>query len=222
MDWKGNRLIIILLLSFISSLLWSQEIEQQEIDSIWWKQKTEELDYSEKELDAKNFVNSNPDLSWINNPIIKYTVLFLILAVLLFLLYKIVGKGLLNLNPEEEEKEYHLLTEDELDHRFYEMDLIKLLEDARLDQNWKGAIRIQFFIVLKHLIDTDQIRWHKDLTNLQIVFQLEEKSARLDLLSLVRSFEKVWYGDHPTSSEGYDEYRKEAEGFIEQRNSQSV
>ena len=140
----------------------------------------------------------------------------------LFLLYKIVGKGLLNLNPEEEEREYHLLSEDELDHRFYEMDLVKLLEEALLEKNWKGAIRIQFFILLKHLIDTEQINWHKDLTNLQIVFQLKDQDERQALLGLVRIFEKSWYGDHPTSSTGFDEYRKGAQEFIDKKKSQTA
>ena len=104
---------------------------------------------------------------------------------------------------EDEHAAVHLLSENDLDDHFYEMDLELLLNKAVSEQNWTMAIRIRFLIVLKKLIDHEQIRWHKDLTNREIAWQIKPLESRNDFFDLVRYFEKVWYGDIRVTSDFY-------------------
>lgn len=192
----------------------AQGIEKQKVDSLWWKQKTEQLKYAEEQLPTGNFQINPRDLpTWVQSPIFKYSILILITIILLFVLYKLFGKGLFVRDLDDERTTAHLLTENDLDDRFYEMDLELLLIKAVSEQNWAMAIRIHFLMVLKKLINQDQISWHKDLTNRQIALQIKPLESRNDFYNLVGYFEKVWYGDIQISSEYYQTISPQFEGY---------
>ena len=214
MDWKGSRSIYSIILLFLFLQVGAQEAEQQDVDSLWWKSKTEQLDYTEDDYAFREIDPINPNTSWINSPLVMYTILFLIVAFLLFTLYKLFGKDLLSSDNSVDVKEYKLLTEEDLEDRFYEMDLDEVLKKA-LDRNdWKMAIRIQFLILLKTLINDGQIKWNKDLTNFQIVYQLKSREGRSDMRAIVRDFELVWYGDKSSSKELYKTFEKKVNALI--------
>ena len=180
----------------------AQNFEKQEVDSLWWKQKTEQLNYTEEKVNPENFDFEMSELpTWFNSPWFKYGILFLITFILLFVLYKLFGKSMFISGLEEDKTATHLLTESDLDDRFYEMDLEVMLKKAVSEQNWAMAIRIHFLMVLKMLIDKNQIRWHKDLTNRQIAWQIKSVENRNRFYELVGLFEKVWYGDAMVNAE---------------------
>jgi hypothetical protein len=184
--------------------LQAQAPEKQEVDSLWWEQKTEQLDYSEEQLNPKNFnYEFNTFPAWVNAPFFKYGVLILITLVLLFVLYKLFGKGMFVNDLEEENIATHLLTESDLDDRFYEMDLDSMLKKSIARNDWAMAIRIRFLLILKLLIDQKQVYWHRDLTNRQIAWQIESLTSRNDFYHLVGYFENVWYGDNPVNADYY-------------------
>ena len=182
----------------------AQDTEKQHVDSLWWKQKTEQLEYAEEPLPTGDF-QFNPSTlpTWFQSPLFKYATLFLIAAILLFVLYKLFGKNLFVRSLEDERAAAHLLTLSHLDDRFYELDLEILLNKAVSEQNWTMAIRLRFLMVLKKLIDQEHISWHKDLTNRQIAWQIRPLKSRNDFFDLVGYFEKVWYGDVQVTSEYY-------------------
>jgi len=184
----------------------AQKVEKQEVDSLWWKQKTEQLDYSEEKLKSKDFDFEMTALpAWLNSPVLKFGILILITFVLLFVLYKLFGKGLFVNDLEEDKSANHLLTESNLDDRFYQMDLDAMLKKSIDKQDWAMAIRIRFLIVLKLMIDQKQIYWHRDLTNRQIAWQIKHKQNRNDFYKLTGFFEQAWYGNVPVSAAYYQE-----------------
>ena len=192
----------------------AQNTEKQQVDSLWWKQKTEQLGYAEEKLPSGDFQFNPRSLpTWFNSPVFKYASLFLITIILLFVLYKLFGKGLFMHDPDDEGVATHLITESDLDDRFYDMDLESLLNKAVSDKNWAMAIRIRFLMVLKKLIDQDQISWHKDLTNRQIAWQIRPLESRNDFFDLVGHFEKVWYGDIQVTSEYYQKISPRFEDY---------
>lgn len=210
MVWKGNSLVVLFLASFMCLNLQAQKLEEQQVDSAWWKNKTEQLDYTEEEWESKNFTVANPSMDWINNAYVKYGILIFIVLILLFILYKIYAKDLFSMNKDDEEKSYQLLSEKDLDDRFLEMDLENLLEKAISKKDWKGAMRIKFLLSIKLLIQLEKIEWHKDLTNLHIVYQLSNTEEGAKLSSLVEEFEKRWYGDQETSEADYQKYDQDS------------
>lgn len=190
-------------MGFFTEIL-AQKIEKQEVDSLWWKKKTEQLDYAEEQLQPKDFnfdIEALP--TWFNAPVFKYGILLLIVLVLLFVLYKLFGKAIFVNDMDDDKSATHLLTESDLDDRFYEMDLDMMLKKSIGREDWAMAIRIRFLMVLKLLIDQKQIYWHKDLTNRQIAWQLKPNKSRKDFYQLVEQFEKVWYGDISISANDY-------------------
>ena len=223
MAWKESKLIFIIFLLFItySINLASQEVKEQSVDSLWWEQKTEQLDYTEDEV-KKESSGEMPDISWIASPFVKYTVLAIIIIGLFVLLYYLFRNDFFNIRDDNNDKEYHLLIEEELDNRFYEMDLAKLLKDAIANSNWKLAIRLRFLMLLSSLIDGERIDWHKDLTNLQIVYQLSEKEERKLFSEIVFEFERMWYGNQIGSKANFIVFDQNASSFIQliKRNSE--
>ncbi len=192
----------------------AQESGKQQVDSLWWKQKTEQLGYAPEQLPTGDFqFNPRAFPTWFQSPIFKYAILILISAILLFVLYKLFGKNLFVSDIDDERSAKHLLSENDLDDRFYEMDLDNLLIKAVSEQNWAMAIRIRFLMVLKKLIDQEQIKWHKDLTNRQIAWQIRPLESRNDFFDLVGYFEKVWYGDMGVTSEYYQKISTRFEDY---------
>jgi len=191
---KIRAIAIYLFLIGFSVNLYSQGVEKQNVDSTWWEQKTKSIDYSEEQIDLEEY-ESRDIPTWFNSSFLKYFALFAISAILLFVLYKLFGKGFLVNDIEENEELSHLLSEEDLDDRFYEMDLESMLSKAISKKEWTLAIRIHFLMVIKSLIESKQIRWHKDLTNRQIALQIKQIERRNDFNDLVNHYEKVWYGD---------------------------
>lgn len=192
----------------------AQNTEKQQVDSLWWKQKTEQLGYAEEQLPTGDFQFDPRALpTWFQSPLFKYAILILITLILLFVLYKLFGKGLFVRDLDDERAATHLLTENDLDDRFYEMDLELMLNKAVSGQNWAMAIRIRFLMVLKKLIDQGQIKWHKDLTNRQIAWQIRPLESRIDFFDLVGDFEKVWYGDIIVTSDYYQKISPRFEDY---------
>jgi hypothetical protein len=193
---KINILLICIFFAGLIADIQSQNVEKQEVDSLWWKQKTGQLDYLEEQLDSKDF---NYEFSamptWFNSPFFKYGILIFITLVLLIVLYKLFGKGMFLNDMETDKTSAHLLTENDLDDRFFEMDLNLMLKNAIAKKNWTMAVRIHYLMVLKMLIDKKHVYWHKDLTNRQLSLQIKPKESRSKFDELVGIFEKVWYGD---------------------------
>lgn len=214
MVWRGSRSLYIILFLFLFLQGSSQDAAKQEVDSLWWKNKTEQLDYTEDEFDRRIYNPRDDDFNWVFGPFTKYVVLFVIIIFLLFILYKLFGKDLLVVDSSTDVKEYKLLSEKDLDDRFYEMELEGLLAKSIEKKEWKMATRIQFLILLKSLIDSRQIKWHKDLTNFQIVYQLKQREDRKEMQNIVIEFEKVWYGDELSSKEVFESFKKRVSALI--------
>ncbi len=205
MEWRGSKgvIVFLLLLAFYPMKSVGQDTQDQSVDSLWWKQKTEQLDYTEDQVEKKNREFDAPDLSWINLPIFKYSILALITIGLLVLLFYLFRNDFFSSDHEDSDKEYSLLFEKNLDDRFYEMNLDLLLKNAINEGQWKLAIRIRFLQLLRSLIDDKRINWHKDLTNLQIVYQLSDQLERKKFSEIVYDFERVWYGDQMGTNEHF-------------------
>ena len=57
----------------------SQNTEKQQVDSLWWKQKTEQLGYAEEQLPSSDF-QFNPGAlpTWFQSPIFKNRLKFIV------------------------------------------------------------------------------------------------------------------------------------------------
>jgi len=203
MAWKEKWIkyvVIVMVLISQSGFLVAQDapIKPQEVDSAWWNNTTKDVSYFEEapeEVKRKFKVDDDSSFDWESLSFLKYLVLFGIAAVLIFVLYRLYGQSMFQFSSSKKSRQLLNLSEEELDERFLELDLVKMLAAAIQQENWKMVVRLRFLQILKTLVDNQTINWHSDLTNRQISYQLKLGDIRTGFNSLVLIYEQAWYSN---------------------------
>ena len=81
------------------------------------------------------------------------------------------------------------------DEDIHESDFEVLLQRAIINKEYRLAIRYYYLSVLKLLSDKKMIEYHKDKTNSEYLFELENKMTRSQFSYLSYVFTYVWYGE---------------------------
>lgn len=201
MDWNVRwiRFLLWILVTFAFQVnVQSQDsIRIHKTDSVWWNEITEDIQYFEEKPEFKKveYSQNSSGFDWSSIEFLKYFVLILIAAVLIYVLYRLYGQSMFEFSSSRKAKQLLNITEEELDERFLELDLTKMLKIAESQKNWKMAIRLRFLQVLKVLVDTESILWHPDLTNRQISYKLQLGAQRTEFNELVHIYELAWYSN---------------------------
>ncbi len=78
-----------------------------------------------------------------------------------------------------------------------ELEIDRLLREARESGNYRLVIRIQYLALLKALNSNGLIKWERDKTNREYVMELFSKEALYhEFRKLTLAYETVWYGEH--------------------------
>lgn len=214
MDWsvKANRAVIIILLLFTAPLAYSADslkTTSNQIDAQWWEQQTKDVEYFSEKPEHKQprtFSPKKDGFNWSQFSFLKYLVLLLIVAILIYVLYRLYGQSAFEFSGTKTTKKLLHLNEEDLEERFLEMDLEKLLKQALTQEKWKMVIRLRFLQILKILVDQEKVRWHSDLTNRQISYQLPPKT-RKGFTYLVSIYEMSWYSNAKVNRAFYDKVK---------------
>lgn len=97
-----------------------------------------------------------------------------------------------NSSKMDTKKLIHENTED-IESNNYE----KLLGIALKDKNYRLATRYYYLFLLKILSQKELITYHKDKTNTEYKFELENKQTRNKFSYLAYIYDYVWYGEFP-------------------------
>lgn len=122
---------------------------------------------------------------------------FLLGGFIVFVIIKLVlGKefNFWNLNKNKKKATKTLIYEEEDIH---EIDLESLIKQAIADTNYRLAIRYYYLATLKVLSNNKLIEYHKEKTNSDYKFELEDLSIREEFSYLSYVFTYVWYGEFP-------------------------
>jgi hypothetical protein len=87
----------------------------------------------------------------------------------------------------------------------HEIDFDKLIQQSAAQQNYRLAVRFWYLKMLKILSDAQLINWQISKTNYDYYYELKQQALRNEFLSLTRTFENSWYGNHNLSTERYQE-----------------
>ena len=87
----------------------------------------------------------------------------------------------------------------EMPENIQELDLVKLLSDAEKNEDWRMALRYQWWKVLRKLVDEGRIKWQPRYTDADYLSQLKEPGLRTTFSELSFLFKWVWYGDAPSA-----------------------
>ena len=83
------------------------------------------------------------------------------------------------------------------DEDIHETDIDGLLQRAIHNKEYRLAIRYYYLSVLKDLSNKKLIDYHKDKTNSEYLFEIEDEVIRSDFSYLSYVYSYVWYGEFP-------------------------
>lgn len=225
MDWSVRWIRFLWIFGLMGIMLSINAQSQDSVrihktDRTWWNEETKGVEYfyERPEMREVKHSTSSPKFDWGSVEFLKYFVLILIAGVLVFVLYRLYGQSMFEFTSSRKAKQLLNITEEELDERFLELDLVKMLKIAESRKNWKMALRLRFLQVLKALVDSESIQWHPDLTNRQISYKLQLGEQRTQFNELVRIYEFAWYSnaevDAPYYSRVKEKFTLYRKGFI--------
>ncbi len=134
--------------------------------------------------------------------IFGYIMLAAVLAALLYAVYGFLKTQRPPKAKTQETVDYaenDIETEEELQN----LDLNKEIRKAEVSQDYRLAIRYHFLLVLKALVNAGQLRFEKNKTNQQYLYDLEEGKKKDAFAACVRYYNFVWFGEHPINEERY-------------------
>ena len=176
----------------------------------------QEEDYDEPEEENKPSESSAP---W-NLSILKwiiYTLAFLIICAILFLIFK-------NTSFKSNPKNRPMASDDHAEvEDIATLDVDNLLEKTQAAGNYKLAVRLYFLGLLKKLNEAGFIIWKKDKTNRDYLMELYAKARYYnEVRKLTLIYEQVWYGDHAIPLELYNRVKAEFTSVNQQINASTA
>jgi len=188
-----------------------QKIKISDIEPVKWpklnipKRKIENID-----IDAPSDVSSTKNYIDIFAKFAKNIFVLLIISIMLWLIYKIVGKLKIN-NLKTNSIDYiewnpNLLKKTEIELK---------LEQAELNENYREAIRIYYLLILKELIKQKLIYWQPEKTNHDYLYELRNTEHYYKFAQCVRIFDLVWYGEYYIAKDNYKSLSKVFKNCIE-------
>ena len=193
-------------------LLWStagaQSDSSMRLNETEWEKVRENTDYTEtyrtpeqKKETPKNNTSSPSENSSDSLSDFKYVFYFLILALIVYLVYRVLKS--VNANPDVELRTTTLESIQEIEEKIHELDLEDLLKQALSQKNYRVALRLRFLIIIKLLSQNGNIDWAKEKTNWEYYHEVKNKLIADQFKTLIRDFELVWYGEHPFTESHY-------------------
>lgn len=133
-------------------------------------------------------------------------VIFIIIKVLLGSDFR-----LWNSNIKSQKLSEKLVYEDEDIH---EVNLNKLLQEAIENKDFRLAIRYYYLSTLKTLSNNQLIDYHKDKTNSEYLFEIENKTMRTNFSYLSYIYSYVWYGEFPVDETNFKVAENKYQSFL--------
>ncbi len=100
--------------------------------------------------------------------------------------------------------------DDDIDKNDYE----KLLSLAQKNRNYRLATRYYYLFLLKELSQNGLITYHKDKTNTDYKFELQNKDIRTEFSYLAYIYDYVWYGEFPIDEIKFNAIEHNYKNFI--------
>lgn len=202
---------------FIATMLFgtlAMAKEKPALDEAEWKRLTEDVNYVEEEIEESSF---NMPKIGLDPTIVKYTFFAIIIGVLIYVLVKYImalqSAGVADANDTRiiEVKDLKEAEENPM-----QADLQKLITKLIAANDFRGAVRAHFLLVLQRLHKANFIEWEKPKTNFDYVFEVRKHNFHQDFIRLTRTFEYVWYGEQPVDATHFAENKNQVEHLLAQ------
>ena len=179
----------------------SEEMYLHDFDERKWKAIVGDINFLEepKEKEKEEEKQSQP---W-SGPLLRLISYTVVIGVILILIYYVlqyisfdekIRRSAIEVNDDQAPVEDIAI-----------LDTSRLLEQAKLDKNYKLAVRLYYLELLKQLNARGAIVWKKDKTNRDYLTELMSANFFFDeIRRLTTSYEAVWYGDHMLGQNSFE------------------
>ena len=100
------------------------------------------------------------------------------------------------------------------DEDLHELNLDQLLKQAIENKNFRLAIRYYYLTSLKGLSSKEIIEYHKDKTNSEYLFEIENTAMRNEFSYLSYVYSYVWYGEFPVDETSFTIAQNKYQSFL--------
>ena len=100
------------------------------------------------------------------------------------------------------------------DEDIHEINLDALLQQAIENKDFRLAIRYYYLSILKGLTNKEIIDYHKDKTNSEYLFEIENKELRTNFSYLSYVYTYVWYGEFPVDENSFKIAQNKYQSFL--------
>ncbi|MFC3561697.1 DUF4129 domain-containing protein [Pedobacter jamesrossensis] len=147
-----------------------------------------------------------------SNPVSKYFFIGLGVAILVYIVIKIIGaENIFSKKSKEITLPYDILNENihEID---YESEIRNLVEQGK----YRLAVRLLYLRTLKKLTDAEIIQWQPEKTNYNYLTEISKPEIKSEFSQLTHQFDYIWYGDFPVDAETFEPINKSFNHFNSQ------
>lgn len=123
----------------------------------------------------------------------KYIFIGLGVALVLFIVVKIIGAEKIFAKKSKET----ILPYDVITENIHEIDYEQELQRLVAERKFRLAVRLLYLRALKKLSDAEIIEWQPDKTNYNYLMEISKPELRNDFSQLTLQFDYIWYGDFP-------------------------
>ena len=200
----------------------ADSIKKTDFSKSEWQKVTKGMDYTEtsekpKPEKKKEYIPEKTGESWFTfNSSVAQTVLIIVAALVLgFVLFRLF-RGSVSNTKVGKEKTYSI---EELEDALHESDLERYLLEAISKKDFRAAVRIYYLMAIKQLSERDWIRWKKDKTNNQYLYEMSARPNFAGFREITRLFEYAWYGEMTVEETQFRVLDPKFREFLQQLNS---
>jgi len=202
----------------------ADSVKKHDFNKADWKEVTKGLTYNEKSEKPKpppkehhaTYDHSENSSSWFQlDSSVGQMILIIVVACLLgFALFKIFSGQVTNTKVGKQ-KTYRI---EEIEDAIHETDLERYLREAIANKEFRIAIRIYYLMAIKALSEREWIKWKKDKTNNQYLFEMSTRPNYSGFRDLTRLFEFAWYGEMTVDEKHFQLLDPKFKEFLKQIN----
>lgn len=215
-------LVLSLFMSFnLGSFLLAGANDKITLDKNKWEKEKESYEFykiKERETKEPRNIDFNPPEFTIS-PFLKWGAILLVIGVIVFLLYKLVGIPYVQARRNRKVQQMDIVVEDLTQEEFLKTSFDWLIEKALKAKDYRLAMRYQFLDTLQKMQQNRWIAWSKEKTNHDYLFATMGEDFYENFSQLVQVFDLVWYGERvlekdtfQTIRENYRQFNKTIEG----------
>lgn len=199
-------LILLLLCTGLASLCGQNNDKVNNYNDEDWTEARSDVDYSDDifKADKKKERRNDLENSNINFPDIAGVLLIvLLLGLVLAILYFMLGKESVFRPKSKKIKTLNLESIEQIEENLEEHDVANYLDQAIKNKQYRIAIRLHYLLIIKELSTMKFIKWKRDKTNRNYLYETEQYSFSNNFKKSTSIFEKVWYGEREVTEQDF-------------------